>query len=230
MKVLVIDDDPDIVEVVALTFEMRWPGVTIIAAADGETGIQMVDTEVPSLVILDLGLPDKDGYYVCQEIRRFSDVPIMMLTVRDKEADVVKGLQMGADDYITKPFRPIELIARVQAVLRRSDAGSSQGEERPLQHGDLLVDFARREVSRNGQPVKLTPTEYQLLYHLSKNAGRVMTHRTLLGRVWGREFLEETSYLKVHIKHLRQKLEADPANPKYILTERTIGYKFTQAA
>lgn len=230
MKVLVIDDDPDIVEVVTLTFEMRWPDITIISASDGETGIQKVDTDSPALVILDLGLPDTDGYSVCQEIRRFSDVPIMMLTIRDKEADVVKGLQVGADDYITKPFRPIELIARVQAVLRRSDATSSQGEERPLQHGDLLVDFARREVSRSGNPVKLTPTEYQLLYHLSKNAGRVMTHRTLLGRVWGREFLEETNYLKVHIKHLRQKLEADPSNPKYILTERTIGYKFAQAA
>jgi len=226
MKVLVIDDDPDIIEVVTLTFEMRWPNATIISAATGDAGIQMVDTENPTLVILDLGLPDTDGYSVCHEIRRFSDVAIMMLTVRDKESDVVKGLQMGADDYITKPFRPIELIARVQAVMRRCQSTGAQGDEKPLHFGELVVDFGRREVFRSGQSIKLTPTEYQLLYHLSKNPGRVMTHRTLLGRVWGREYLEETNYLKVHIKHLRQKLEEDPSNPKYILTERTIGYKF----
>ncbi len=229
MKVLVIDDDPDIVEVVSLTFEMRWPDSTIVSAPDGDTGIQMVDTESPTLVVLDIGLPDMDGYTVCQEIRRFSDVPIIMVTVRDKEADIVKGLQLGADDYVAKPFRPIEFMARVQSVLRRSQMTPYSGEERPFQHGDLTVDFTRHEVSLDGDPVKLTPTEYQLLYHLTKNAGRVLNHRTLLGRVWGREYLDETNYLKVHIKHLRQKLEEDPAEPKYILTERTVGYKFAKA-
>ena len=228
MKILVIDDDPDIVEAVSLTFEMRWPDSNIVSALDGDTGIQMVDTERPALVILDIGLPDMDGFTVCQEIRRFSDVPVVMVTVREKEADIVHGLQAGADDYIVKPFRPIEFMARVQSVLRRTHASSFSGDEKPFNHGDLMVDFAHHEVFLNEQPVKLTPTEYQLLYHLAKNAGKVLTHRTLLGRIWGREYLEETNYLKVHIKHLRQKLEDDPSDPHFILTERTVGYKFAK--
>ena len=202
-----------------------------MSALDGDTGVEMVDTERPSLVILDIGLPDMDGYTVCQEIRRFSDVPIIMLTVRDKESDIVRGLQLGADDYIAKPFRPIEFMARIQSVLRRTQTTPYDGgDEKPFQHDGLLVDFTRHEVFLGEKQVKLTPTEYQLLYHLAKNAGKVMTHRTLLGRVWGREYLEETNYLKVHIKHLRQKLEDDPADPRYILTERTVGYKFVKAA
>lgn len=229
MKVLVIDDDPDIVEVVSLTFEMRWPDSTVVSALDGDTGIEMVDTENPALVILDIGLPDMDGYTVCQEIRRFSDVPIVMLTVREKEADIVKGLQLGADDFVAKPFRPIEFMARVQSVLRRVQSTPyTGGDEKPFEHSNLLVDFKKHEVYLSGKQLKLTPTEYQLLYHLTKNAGKVMTHRTLLGRVWGREYLDETNYLKVHIKHLRQKLEDDPADPSYILTERTVGYKFAK--
>ena len=230
MKVLVIDDAPDILEVVTLTFEMRWPDSTIVSAPDGDTGVAMVDTENPSLVILDVGLPDMDGYAVCHEIRRFSDVPIIMLTVRDKEADIIKGLQLGADDFVTKPFRPIEFMARAQSVIRRSQSTPYSGDdERPFQHNNLRVDFNRHEVFLGDKQLKLTPTEYQLLYHLTKNAGRVMTHRTLLGRVWGREYLDETNYLKVHIKHLRQKLDDDPAEPRYILTERTVGYKFAKA-
>jgi two-component system, OmpR family, KDP operon response regulator KdpE len=230
MKVLVIDDDPDVVEVVSLTFEMRWPDSTIVSALDGASGIEMVDSENPSLVILDIGLPDMDGYTVCQEIRRFSDVPIIMLTVREKEADIVKGLQLGADDYVGKPFRAIEFMARVQSVLRRAQSSPyAVGEEKPFQHSTLLVDFTKHEVFLGDRQVRLTPTEYQLLYHLTKNAGKVLTHRMLLGRVWGREYLDETNYLKVHIKHLRQKLEDDPSEPRYILTERTVGYKFAKA-
>ena len=229
MKVLVIDDDPDVLEVVSLTFEMRWPDSTIVSAPNGDAGIEMVDTENPALVILDIGLPDMDGYTVCQEIRRFSDVPIVMLTVRDKEADIVKGLQLGADDFVAKPFRPIEFMARVQSVLRRAHTTAyAGGDEKPFQHASLLVDFNKHEVFLGEKRLKLTPTEYQLLYHLTKNAGKVMTHRTLLGRVWGREYLDETNYLKVHIKHLRQKLDDDPAEPKYIVTERTVGYKFAK--
>ena len=230
MKILVIDDDPDVVEVVTLTFEMRWPDAVVVSAPDGETGIEMVDTESPVLVVLDIGLPDMNGFAACQDIRRFSDVPIIMLTVRNKEADIVKGLQLGADDYIAKPFRPIEFMARVQSVFRRSQLTPYNGEEKAFSFGNLLVSFARHEVSLEGRPVKLTPTEYQLLYHLTKNAGRIMSHRTLLGRVWGREYLEETNYLKVHIKHLRQKLEDDPSDPRFILTERTVGYRFAKAA
>ena len=226
MKILVIDDDPDVVEVVSLSFELRWPDAVTVSAADGTTGVEMVEIESPDVVVLDIGLPDMDGFEVCKEVRRFSDVPIVMLTVRDREADVVKGLQVGADDYVTKPFKMVELLARVQAVLRRSQMDAVSNEEQPFQCDGLTVDFGRREVSLNNEPVKLTPTEYQLLYHLVKNAGRVLSYKTLLGRIWGREYLEETNYLKVHIQHLRQKLEEDPANPKLILTERTAGYRF----
>ena len=228
MKILVIDDDPDIVEVVSLTFEMRWPEAVTVSASDGTSGIDLVEIESPDIIILDIGLPDMDGYEVCKEIRRFSDAPILMLTVRDKEADIVKGLQMGADDYVTKPFKHIELLARVQAVLRRAQMEPVTSEEEPFQAGNLYIDFSRREVLVADQPVKLTPTEYQLLYHLVKNAGRVMTHRTLLGRIWGREYVDETNYLKVHIQHLRQKLGDDPSNPTMILTERGAGYKFSK--
>jgi len=228
MKILVIDDDPDVIEVVSLTFEMRWPDAVIVCASDGDAGIQMAGTESPNVVILDVGLPDMDGFKVLQEIRRFSDVPIIMLTVRDKEPDIVKGLQLGADDYVTKPFRPIEFMARVQSVMRRAQMAPYNGEEKPFQYKELRVDFARQEVFLRGQPVKLTPTEYQLLHHLTKNAGRVLTHEAILGRVWGREYLDETNYLKVYIQHLRQKLGDDPTNPTYILTERTVGYKFAK--
>ena len=230
MKVLVIDDDPDVIEAVSLTFEMRWPGSNLLSSPDGDTGIQMVDIEKPALVLLDIGLADMDGFKVCQEIRRFSDVPIIMITCRDEEADIIHGLQSGADDYILKPFRPIELMARVQTVLRRTHVYSFTGSEKPIQYRDLLIDFARHQVFLGGQPIKLTPIEYQVLSHLAKNRGKIINHRTLLARIWGREHQEDTSnYLKVHIKHLRHKLEDDPANPQYILNERGVGYKFGEA-
>ena len=226
MKILVIDDDPDIVEAVSLTFEIRWPDSTVVAAPNGDTGIQMVDAERPALVILDIGLPDMDGFTVCQEIRRFSDVPVIMVTVRENKGDIVHGLQVGADDYIVKPFRPIELMARVQSVLRRTHVYYYSGHEKPFSYGDLKVDFYRQEVFLGEQLVKLTPVEYQLLSLLAKNAGKAMAHRTLLARIWGRERMEDGSnYLKVHIKHLRQKLGDDPADPQYILNERGVGYK-----
>jgi len=226
MKILVIDDDPDIVEAVSLTIAIRWPDSNVVAASDGDTGIHMVETERPALVLLDIGLPDMDGFAVCQEIRQFSDVPVIMVTVRDKEADIVRGLQVGADDYVVKPFRPIEFMARVQSVLRRTHVSSFSGDEKPFNCGDLTVDFYHREVFLGGQPVKLTPTEYQLLYVLVKNAGKILTRRTLLARIWGRDHQEDTNYLKVHIKHLREKLGDDPAEPRFILTERFVGYKF----
>lgn len=226
MKILVVDDDPDVIEAVSLTFEMRWPGSNILSSPDGDTGIQIVDTEKPALVLLDIGLADMDGFEVCQEIRRFSDVPIIMVTVREKNADIVHGLRVGADDYIVKPFRPIELMARVQSILRRTHPSYHTGHEEPFTYGDLTVDFYRREVFFGEELVKLTPVEYQLLCLLAKNGGKVMTHRTLLGRIWGREHMEDGSnYLKVHIKHLRQKLGDDSSDPQYILNERGVGYK-----
>jgi len=228
MKVLVIDDDPDLVEVVRLCFELRWPDATVLSAGDGASGLELVEAESPDIIILDIGLPDMDGYEVCREIRRWSDVPIIMLTVRSEDTDIVKGLELGADEYITKPFSHIELLARVQAVLRRVEMLPLESGEQPFVSGELRVDFAAREVHVRGVLVKLTPIEYNLLYHLIKNAGRVLTHASLLGKVWGREYFDAINYLKVHIQHLRQKLEEDPQDPKMIITERGVGYKFVK--
>jgi len=228
MKVLVIDDAPDVVEVVRLCFELRWPEATVLSADDGASGLELVEAESPDIIILDIGLPDMDGYEVCREIRRWSDVPVIMLTVRSEDTDIVKGLELGADDYITKPFSHIELLARVQAVLRRVEMLPLESGEQPFVSGELRVDFAAREVHVRGVLVKLTPIEYNLLYHLIKNAGRVLTHASLLGKVWGREYFDAINYLKVHIQHLRQKLEEDPQDPKMIITERGVGYKFVK--
>ena len=223
---LVIDDEPDAVETIAMCFNLSWPEATVVVAGDGKRGIALVEAETPDIVILDLGLPDMDGLEVCRHIRRFSDVPIIMLTARDQEVDKVKGLEVGADDYITKPYSYMELLARVRAVLRRSQSGTPSTNEPPYATEELSIDFAAREVHRRGQSIKLTPIEYGLLYHLVKNRGTIVPQRTLLAKVWGREYVQEKDYLKVHIQHLRQKIEADPQNPQLILTERGIGYKF----
>jgi DNA-binding response OmpR family regulator len=230
MKVLVIEDDPGIVEVVSLCFQLRWSGTAVISAADGRKGIDLVETETPDVVILDIGLPDIDGYQVLKEIRRFSDVPVLMLTVRSEDTDVAKGLELGADDYITKPFSHIELIARVQAVLRRSQGLAITDEERPFTSGKLAVDFSRNEVMLHGQPVKLTSTERKLLYHLIRNEGRILSHETLLSKVWGDNYNDARDLLRVHIQHLRQKLGDNTDSPNIIVTEHGIGYKFIRPA
>jgi DNA-binding response OmpR family regulator len=230
MKVLVIEDDPGIIEVVSLCFQLRWSGTTVISAADGRKGIDLVETETPDVVILDIGLPDIDGYQVLKEIRRFSDVPVLMLTVRGEDTDIAKGLELGADDYITKPFSHIELIARVQAVLRRSQGLAITDEERPFTSGKLSVDFARNEVLLEGKPVKLTSTERKLLYHLIRNEGRILSHETLLSKVWGDNYNDARDLLRVHIQHLRQKLGDNTESPNVIVTEHGIGYKFVRPA
>ena len=228
MKVLIIEDDPDVVEVVSLCFELRWPHAQVVSAPTGARGMALIEVEAPDLIILDIGLPDTDGFELCRQIRAFSDVPIVMLTVRDSEMDIVKGLEMGADDYITKPFSHIELLARIQSVLRRAQALSMGANEEPFVSADLHIDFLRREVTVGGRLVRLTPTEYNLLYHLARNAGRVMSHRVLLERVWGQEYVEATDYLKVHIQHLRQKLGDHSQSPQLILNERGVGYKLVK--
>ncbi len=230
MKVLVIEDDPGIIEVVSLCFQLRWSGTTVISAADGRKGIDLVETETPDVVILDIGLPDIDGYQVLKEIRHFSDVPVIMLTVRGEDTDVAKGLELGADDYITKPFSHIELIARVQAVMRRSQGLAVTDEERPFTSGKLTVDFSRNEVLLQGQPVKLTSTERKLLYHLIRNEGRILSHETLLSKVWGDNYNDARDLLRVHIQHLRQKLGDNTESPNVIVTEHGIGYKFVRPA
>ncbi len=226
MKVLVIEDDPGIIEVVSLCFQLRWTGTTVVSASSGHKGVELVEAESPDVVILDIGLPDIDGYQVLKEIRRFSDIPVLMLTVRGEDTDVAKGLELGADDYITKPFSHIELIARVQAVLRRSQGLAVTDEERPFVSGKLSVDFGRNEVLLAGHPIKLTSTERKLLYHLIRNEGRILSHESLLAKVWGDNYVDARDLLRVHIQHLRQKLEDNTETPNIIVTEHGIGYKF----
>ena len=230
MRVLVIDDEPDIVEIVQLTFGLRWPEAEVLHASSGEAGIDAVARESPDVVILDIGLPDMDGFEVCQRIRHFSEVPVLMLTARHEELDKVRGLELGADDYITKPFSHIELLARVRAVLRRTESSVPANEGPPYDDGALRIDYASREVSVHGERIRLTPIEYGLLYHLTRNPNRVLTFRTLLAKIWGREYVEETDYLKVHIQHLRKKLGDDPQSDPMIVNERGVGYKFVTPA
>ena len=228
MKVLVVDDEPDVIEVVNLCFGLRWPEADVISAKSGEEALRCLEQDPPDLVLLDIVLPGIDGFEVCQEIRRISDVPIVMVSARDSEVDKVRGLEMGADDYITKPFSHLELLARVRAVLRRyQNQLPAVGET--FESGDLRVDYASRQVTVCDRLVRLTPTEYSLLFHLTRNAGRVLPHHTLLAKVWGREYTDEIDYLKVYIRRLRQKLEGDPENIGQIISERGVGYKFVAA-
>jgi len=225
MKVLVVDDESEITEVVNLCFGLRWPDADVEAAADAEAGLKLIEQDPPDLVLLDINLPGMDGFEACQEIRRICDVPIVMVSARDNEVDKVRGLEMGADDYITKPFSHLELLARVRAVLRRYQSTlPTVGEV--FEAGDLRIDFASRSVTVHGEAVRLTPTEYSLLFHLTRNAGRVLPHHTLLAKVWGREYTDEIDYLKVYIRRLRQKLEGDPDTVGRIISERGVGYKF----
>jgi DNA-binding response OmpR family regulator len=230
LKVVVIDDSPEIIEVVSLCFQLRWSGATLISASTGTEGLELIEVEKPDIVILDIGLPDMDGFAVLREIRRFSQVPVIMLTVRKEDTDVVKGLELGADDYITKPFSHIELVARVQAVLRRIQGTPVTTEERPFVSGKMTVDFASNEVRVNDKPVKLTSTEFKLLQLLIRNEGRLITHESLLTRVWGENYSDARDLLRVHIQHLRQKLGDSVESPSIILTEHGMGYKFVSQA
>ena len=229
MKVLVIDDDPSIAQVITICFEMRWPQSTVVSAVDGNEGVSMVEKESPDVVILDIGLPGIDGFEVCREIRRFSDVPIVMLTVRDTDTDTARSLEMGADDYLSKPFSHIELLSRVQAVLRRTQRLPLSKGKGVFSSSGLSIDFDSREVRVGGEVVKLTPYEYGLLYHLTRNAGRVVTYQALLSNVWGENYEQDTYLLKLHIHNLRRKLGDNPQNPKMIINERGVGYKFVRA-
>src|SRR3989442_12195256 len=228
MKVLVADDEPDVIEVVNLCFSLRWPDADLSSAGDGEQVLKAIEQDPPDLILLDINLPGMDGFQTCQEVRRISDVPIVMLSARDGEVDKVRGLEMGADDYITKPFSHLELLARVRAVLRRyQNQLPALGEM--FESGDLRVDYASRHVTVKGRTVALTPTEYSLLFHLTRNAGRVLPHQTLLAKVWGREYTDEIDYLKVYIRRLRQKLEGGAQVIGQIVSERGVGYKFVAA-
>jgi len=226
MRVLVIDDDADIVRIIDLALHLRWPDAEFISAGTGEEGLALLERDFPTIAIIDLGLPDMDGIQVLERVRRFSDVPIILLTARSGEFDKLEGLEKGADDYITKPFAQLEFLARVQAVLRRTAWLPPTESSPPFGAGSLWIDYDRRVVQVDGEEVRLTPTEYSLLYHLTKNANRVLTHRTLLAKVWGREYVTETDYLKVHISNLRRKLGDRPGAGLMIVSERGVGYRF----
>jgi two-component system KDP operon response regulator KdpE len=230
MRILVVDDEPDVIESVRLGFALQWREVDVLGAADAERALDLVEHEAPDIVLLDIGLPGRDGFDVLRELRTFSDVPVVMLTARDDAMDKVKGLELGADDYVTKPFNHLELMARVRAVLRRHDMPAPASRAPSFRSGDLEIDFGRQEVRLRGERVDLTPTEYKLLYHLARNAGHVLQHGTLLAKVWGREYMDETDYVRVYIRRLRDKLGDDPEHPRYIATERRLGYRFLAPA
>jgi two-component system KDP operon response regulator KdpE len=226
MKILVIDDESEVIDSVRLGFTLQWREIDVLGAPSGETGLDSVERDLPDLVLLDIGLPDIDGFEVLRQIRAFSDVPVVMLTAHGDSMDKVKGLELGADDYVTKPFNHLELMARVKAVLRRLDMPAPSSRAPSFQSGDLEVDFARQEARLRGQRLDLTPTEYKLLYHLVRNAGHVLQHGTLLAKVWGREYINEVDYVRVYIRRLREKLGDDLDDPRYIRTERGLGYRF----
>jgi two-component system KDP operon response regulator KdpE len=222
-RVLVVDDEPETLKYVSINLRAR--GYDVLTAEEGRTALNVFSESVVDLVILDIMMPGPDGFEVCRAIRRRSGVPIIMLSARGQENDIVRALDLGADDYLTKPFGVEEMLARVRAALRRIPQ-TGVTPRPPLIMGDLEINFAARRVTVRGSEVQLTPTEYDLLVHLAINAGRVLTHRALLQAVWGPEYGDETEYLWTYIRRLRRKVEPDPSNPRYILTQPGVGYSF----
>jgi two-component system KDP operon response regulator KdpE len=219
-KILIVDDEPGLRELVRINLEHE--GFGVIQAENGAQGLDAVREEHPDLVILDVMMPEMDGWEACKKLREFSQVPVLMLTARVQSQDIVTGLNSGADDYLLKPFNMDELMARVRALLRRVPSPN-----RPVIAGanEIAIDKQKREVLVRGEQVDLTPTEYDLLLMLAENAGKVLEHETLLRGVWGQEYTKDNDYLKVYIWHLRRKLEQDPRDPKLLLTEWGIGYR-----
>lgn len=223
-KILIVEDESRMARFIRLNLE--HDGFQVFEAIRGREAVRKAREDFPDLILLDVMLPDIDGFEVLRRVREESDVPVIMLTAKGEEDDRVRGLELGADDYVTKPFSPRELVSRVRAVLRRSEMvrGSSRG---PIEIDERLkIDFDKREVWVDDELVKLRPTEYRLLYHLVQNAGWVLTHDQILTKVWGYEYQDEPHYVRLYVNYLRQKLEEDPSNPKYILTERGVGYRF----
>jgi len=224
-RILVVDDERAIRRFLGLTLEAH--GYQVLDATSGEQALRLIASERPDLVVLDLGLPDLDGVQVITRTREWSDVPIVVLSVRDREADKVRALDSGADDYLTKPFGQDELLARLRVALRRS-AGSAQ--QPVIEVGDLAVDVDRRRVTVAGADVALTPTEYDILKLLAQHAGKVLTHRHILRQVWGPTYEDEPHVLRVNISNLRRKIEPDPSRPRYVVTEPGVGYRMAAPA
>ena len=222
-RILVVDDEERMVRFIRMNLE--HDGFLVAEAFNGKQAIDKL-RDTPDLILLDVMMPDIDGFEVLETIREVSSVPVIMLTAKGEENDRVRGLELGADDYITKPFSPRELVSRVKAVPRRTEGVSGSMHELIEVDDRLKIDFDRREIWLEGKLVKLRPTEYRLLYHLVQNAGWVVSHDQLLQKVWGYEYRDEPHYVRLYINYLRQKLEKDPADPKYILTERGVGYRF----
>ena len=222
--ILIVDDEAKMIRFVRMNLELE--GYRVTEAGDGLEALDRVRQDLPDLVLLDVMMPHMDGFETLERLREISDVPVIMLTVRGDEEDRIRGLELGADDYVTKPFSPRELASRIRAVLRRVEKPASAGGEVVLIDDRLSVDFRQRDVIVDGQRINLRPTEYRLLYHLVNNPGWVMTHEMLLSKVWGYEYREDTQLLRLYVTYLRQKIEPDPANPRYIFTERGVGYRF----
>lgn len=223
-KVLVVDDDPSLSEL--LSYNLEAAGYEVLTARDGQDGLRKFYAERPELIVLDVTMPRLNGYEVCQRVREMSDVPIIMLTAQGREEDVIRGLDMGADDYITKPFQLKVFLARVRSNLRRSQMPPATPETVAYRDDYLTIDINARRVTANGEVVKLTPTEYKLLALLVKNKGRTLEFRQILESVWGFEYIDDVDYLRVYSWHLRRKIEPDPKKPIYIVNELNTGYRF----
>lgn len=223
-RILIVDDEPRMRRFVRMNLDLE--GYEVSEAENGLVALNKARDELPDLVLLDVAMPVMDGFETLARLREVSAVPVIMLTVKGDEDDRIRGLDLGADDYVTKPFSPRELLSRIRAVLRRVEP-TKPGAEAPLQiDEDLAIDFPRREVIVRGEHIKLRPTEYRLLNHLVENAGWIVPQETLLAKVWGPEYRDDNQLLRLYITYLRKKIEPDPANPKYILTERGVGYRF----
>lgn len=221
-RVLVVDDEPSILA--ALVPLLRARGYEVFSATSGQTALDAVDRHQPQLVILDLGLPDMEGAEVCRRIREGRTVPIVVLSARGAEGDKVSALDAGADDYVTKPFGPEELLARLRAALRRAEPGAMAAGR--IERGDICIDVDQRRVTRQGEEVRLTPKEFELLLYLAHHPGRVLTHRTVLRAIWGPNAVNQPEHLRVLVAALRRKIEVDPSRPRYVLTEPWVGYRF----
>jgi two-component system KDP operon response regulator KdpE len=226
MRILLVDDDEDIAEAVTLAFRVQWPEAEVISATSGADAIEKVTREHPDVLLLDINLPDQDGFSVLRKVRQIADMPVLMVSARGDESDRVRGLDLGADDYITKPFSYRELSSRIKAVLRRAQSLPPVSGAGRFEAGELSIDYATHQVNLGDRAVKLTPIEYKLLYQLTRNAGKVLLHDHLITKIWGPEYLGEMDYLRIYIRRLREKLERNPQQPAHILTERGIGYKF----
>jgi two-component system KDP operon response regulator KdpE len=222
--ILVVDDEPRMVRFVRMNLELE--GYQVAEARNGLEALEKVRDDLPDLVLLDVMMPDMDGFETLARLREISTVPTIMLTVKGDEEDRIRGLELGADDYVTKPFSPRELASRIRAVLRRAEMPSPVAKTTIRIDDRLEVDFRQREVIADGERVRLRPTEYRLLYHLVNNAGWVMTHEMLLSKVWGYEYRDEAGLLRLYITYLRKKIEPEPGKPRYIFTERGVGYRF----